>query len=177
MLSVGINGELPFGKGRRFYTGNRFTDFVLGGWQVNFIFTARSGQPFTINAAGDIANVGNGSTYERANLVGDPSLENPSASEWFNTAAFAVPASGTYGNSSRNMLRTQRLWNLDTSVFRTFPIYHEMNLTFRAESFNVANHPTLGTPGTTITSPSNFGVITSVVGNQRLMQFAAKINF
>jgi hypothetical protein len=52
-----------------------------------------------------------------------------------------------------------------------------MNLTFRAESFNVANHPTLGTPGTTITSPSNFGVITSVVGNQRLMQFAAKINF
>lgn len=177
MLSVGINGELPFGKGRRFYTGNSFADFVLGGWQVNFIFTARSGQPFTINAAGDIANVGNGSTYERANIVGDPTLDHPSAARWFNTAAFAVPGSGTYGNSSRNMLRTQRLWNLDTSVFRSFPIYHEMNLTFRAESFNVANHPTFGTPGTTITSPSSFGVITSVVGNQRLMQFAAKINF
>jgi hypothetical protein len=177
ILAVGINGELPFGKGRRYYTGNRFADFVLGGWQVNTIFTARSGQPFSITAAGDIANVGNGSTYERANLVGNPQLSNPSAAKWFDTTAFAIPASGKYGNSSRNMLRTQRLWNLDTSVFRTFPIYREMNLTFRAESFNVANHPTLGTPGTTITSPSSFGVVTSVIGNQRLMQFAAKINF
>lgn len=177
MLAVGINGELPFGKGRRFYTGNRFADFVLGGWQVNMIFTARSGQPYSIVAGGDIANVGNGSTYERANLIGNPTLDNPSTAKWFNTAAFAIPSSGTYGNSGRNILRTQRLWNLDTSVFRVFPIYKEMNLNLRAESFNVANHPTFGTPGTTITAPSSFGVVTSVVGNQRLMQFAAKINF
>ncbi|MDE1176953.1 MAG: carboxypeptidase-like regulatory domain-containing protein [Edaphobacter sp.] len=177
ILAVGINGDLPFGKGKRFYTGNRAADFILGGWQVNVIFTARSGQPYTITAAGDIANVGNGSTYERANLVGNPTLDSPSASKWFNTAAFATPTQGTYGNSSRNMLRTQRLWNLDTSVFRVFPIYKEMNLNLRAESFNVANHPTLSTPGTTITTPSTFGIVTSVVGNQRLMQFAAKINF
>lgn len=177
IVAIGINDELPFGKGRRYYTGNRFADFVFGGWQVNVIFTARSGQPYTIVAAGDIANVGNGSTYERANLVGNPTLDNPTPSRWFNTSAFAIPASGTYGNSSRNMLRTQRMWNLDTSVFRTFPIYREMNLTFRAESFNVANHPTMATPGATITSPATFGVVTSVIGNQRIMQFAAKINF
>ena len=177
MLAVGLNGDLPFGKGRRFYTGNRFADFVLGGWQVNMIFTARSGQPYSITAAGDIANVGNGSTYERANLVGDPGLNNASAAKWFNTAAFAIPAAGTYGTSSRNMLRSQRLWNLDTSVFRTFPLYREMQLNLRAESFNVANHPTLSTPNSTITTPSTFGTVTSVVGNQRLMQFAAKIVF
>ncbi|QNI36792.1 TonB-dependent receptor [Edaphobacter albus] len=177
MLAVGLNGDLPFGKGRRYYTGNRFADFVLGGWQLNMIFTARSGQPYSVTAAGDIANVGNGSTYERANLVGDPGLENASAAKWFNTAAFAIPASGTYGNSSRNMLRSQQLWNLDTSVFRNFPLYREMQLNLRVESFNVANHPTLSTPNATITTPSSFGTVTSVVGNQRLMQFAAKINF
>ncbi|HTF70520.1 MAG TPA: hypothetical protein VK638_48395, partial [Edaphobacter sp.] len=110
-------------------------------------------------------------------LVGDPGLNNASAAKWFNTAAFAIPAAGTYGTSSRNMLRSQRLWNLDTSVFRTFPLYREMQLNLRAESFNVANHPTLSTPNSTITTPSTFGTVTSVVGNQRLMQFAAKIVF
>jgi len=177
MLAVGINGELPFGKGKRFYTGNHFTDFVLGGWQVNTIFTARSGQPYSITADGDIANVGNGSTYERANLVGNPTLDNPSSAQWFNTAAFAIPSSGNYGDSGRNILRTQRLWDLDTSVFRAFPLWRETQLNLRAESFNVANHPTLGTPGSTITSPASFGKVTSVIGNQRLMQFAAKISF
>jgi hypothetical protein len=177
IIAIGINDELPFGKGRRFYTGNRVADFVMGGWQVNFIYTGRSGQPYSIVAAGDIANVGNGSTYERANLVGNPALDNRTPSRWFNTAAFVTPAAGTYGNSSRNMLRTQRFWNLDTSVFRTFPIYREMNLTFRAEAFNIANHPTMATPGSTITSPATFGVVTGVIGNQRIMQFAAKINF
>jgi hypothetical protein len=177
LLAVAVNAELPFGRGRKFFTGNRFTDYLIGGWQTNLIFTARSGQPYSINAAGDIANTGNGSTYERANLVGDPKLSNRTAAMWFNTAAFQVPTSGTYGNSSRNMLRSQGQWNLDTSIFRNFTIYHELNLNLRAESFNVANHPTLGVPASTITTASTFGKVTSVIGNQRLMQFAAKITF
>lgn len=177
ILAVGINGDLPFGRGKRFDAGNRFVDFLVGGWQVNMIFTARSGQPFSINAAGDIANTGNGSTYERANLIGDPTVSSGNAASWFNTAAFSTPSNGTYGNSGRNILRTQQFWNLDTSVFRAFSLYKETQLNLRAESFNVANHPTLGTPGTTITTPSSFGKVTSVIGNQRLMQFAAKITF
>ncbi|MCU1320642.1 MAG: Carboxypeptidase regulatory-like protein [Acidobacteriaceae bacterium] len=177
LLAIGLNAEVPFGTGKRFATGNHIADYVIGGWQINFIFTARSGQPFSINAAGDIANTGNGSTYERANLVGDPKLPGRNAAMWFNTAAFQVPTSGTYGNSSRNMLRSQGLWNLDTSLFRNFPIYREMNLNLRAESFNLANHPTLGVPASTITTASTFGKVTSVIGNQRLLQFAAKITF
>ncbi len=64
--------ELPFGTGKRFATGNRIADYVIGNWQVNGILSARSGQNFNVTAGGDIANTGNASTYERANLVGNP---------------------------------------------------------------------------------------------------------
>lgn len=177
LLALGLNAEAPFGRGKRLATGNGLVDYIIGGWQTNYIFTARSGQPYTINAAGDIANTGNGSTYERANLVGDPALAGRSAAKWFNTAAFQVPSSGTYGNSSRNMLRSQGLWNLDASLFRTFPLFRETSFNLRAEAFNLTNHPTLGVPGSTITTASTFGKVTGVIGNQRLIQFAAKINF
>ena len=177
LISVGANYELPFGSGKKFSTGNRILDYAVGSWQVHAIFVARSGQPFSVNAAGDIANTGNGGTYERANLVGDPHLQSPTRFQWFNTAAFATPASGTLGSSGRNILRTQRFWDLDTSVSRSFPIHESIRFDLQAQAFNTANHPVLGTPASTITTPSSFGQITTVVGNQRLLQFSGKLSF
>ena len=84
-LSVNIVYELPFGKGKPFSTGNRFVDYVIGGWQLNTITSARSGQPYNITVSGDRANTGN-TGYLRANLVGDPNLSNPTSDKWFNTS-------------------------------------------------------------------------------------------
>ncbi len=113
--------ELPIGKGKRFSTGNRFADYVLGNWQLNSIFTWRNGQDYTVTDSADIANIGN-TGYERANQVGNPNLSNKTKTEWFNTAAFAIPAQYTYGNGGRNTLQAQRWINLDSSVIRSFPI-------------------------------------------------------
>lgn len=148
--------ELPFGTGKQFSTGNHLVDYIVGNWQVNGIFTARTGQVFNVLAGGDIANTGNASTYERANLVGNPYQVGPIAAnpactprsgpmhtttQWFNPCAFATPAIGTLGNSPRNFLHGQNLWNLDTSVYRLFPIREGVALTLDVEAFNVFNHP------------------------------------
>jgi Carboxypeptidase regulatory-like domain len=186
--------ELPFGTGKQFATGNRIADYVIGNWQVNAIFSARSGQNINIVAGGDIANTGNGGTYERANLVGNPYQSGPIAgnpsctppsgptrtrTQWFNPCAFAAPAIGTLGDAPRNFLQDQNFWDLDTSIHRLFPIKEGVALKIDVEAFNVLNHPVLGSPGTTVTTASSFAQITTTAfGNsQRILQFAAKIQF
>jgi hypothetical protein len=194
ILTANFLYELPFGTGKRFAIGNRYADYVIGNWQVNGILAAHSGQNFNVTAGGDIANTGNASTYERANLVGDPFQNGPIAgnpsctppsgptrtrTQWFNPCAFASPAIGTLGNSPRNFLQDQNFWNLDTSVHRLFPIKESFALKIDVEAFNVLNHPVLGSPATTVTTASNFGQITTTAfGNaNRILQFAVKLQF
>ena len=176
VLSVNIVYELPIGTGKRFATGNKVVNYIIGGWQVNTVAQARSGLPYSISVEGDIANTGN-SGYERANLVGDPHLSNPTANEWFNTAAFAIPATYTFGNSGRNILRGPASWNIDASMFRKFPLPWEgAALEFRAEAFNLPNTVILGNPNGDLSSPT-FGVITGTQNSSRIIQFGAKITF
>src|SRR5216683_2213834 len=178
--------ELPFGTGKRFASGKRIADYVIGNWQLNAIFSARSGQNINISAAGDIANTGNAGTYERANLVGNPYQSGPIAgnpsctpptgptrtrSQWFNPCAFTAPAIGTLGNAPRNFLQDENFWGLDTSVHRLFPIKESFALKIDVEAFNVLNHPVLGSPASSVTTASSFGQInTTAYGNaQRIL--------
>ena len=132
--------KFPSASGKRFSTGNSFADYILGNWQLNNIFTWRNGQNFTVTDGNDVANIGI-TGYERANQVGNPHLSRRTIAEWFNTAAFAVPQQYTFGNVGRNSLQAQRLINLDTSVIRSFPFWREKRIEFRAEAFNIFNHP------------------------------------
>jgi len=167
---------LPIGKGQRFSSGNNVVDYIVGNWQLNGIFTARSGQPYDVMVSGDIANTGD-TGYERANLVGNPGLANPTPSEWFNTAAFAIPAVYTYGNEGRNILRSQALVNLDFSVFRQFPIRERMRFEIRVEAFNIFNHPVYAVPNADMADPSTLGQVFSTANTARVMQIAAKFIF
>lgn len=194
MLSANVIYELPFGKNKRFSTSNSVGDYVVGNWQVNAILTGRSGQNINVTAAGDIANTGNAGTYERADLVGDPFrsgpvADNPSCApppgptrtrtQWFNPCAFKTPAIGTLGNAPRNFIQAQPFWGLDASVHRLFPIHEGLAFKLDIEAFNALNHPVLGSPAASVTTPSTFGTITSVAfGNsQRILQFAGKFQF
>jgi hypothetical protein len=172
--------EIPIGPGKRFSTGNRVSDYILGNWQINSIFTFRNGQPYTIIDSADIANIGN-TGYERANLVGNPKLSNKTKSEWFNTAAYAIPAQYTYGDGGRNTQQYQRWINLDASVIRSFPfnaLREQMHFEFRAEAFNLANHPIFGEPGYDLNSPSTFGSVQTNQANlNRILQVSGKIVF
>lgn len=190
-LSVSVNYDLPFGKNRRWSTGSGVADYILGNWQLNTVLQARSGQNYTVTASGDIANTGNGNTYVRALVLGNPKLKNPSANEWFNTAAFGLPYAtvdkngnisadptmGT-GNSGRNNMQSQNFYNVDFSIFRQFPIRDAFHAEFRAEAFNVLNHTVLGTPNASVNAAKGaFGTITGTASDARLLQFAAKLVF
>jgi len=174
VFSVNSLYDIPVGRGKRFSTGNRFIDYVVGNWQINNIFTWRNGQPFTATDSIDRANIGGGG--QRANQIGNPHLGSKSRSEWFNTAAFEIPALYTFGNAGRNTLQAQRWINLDSSVIRSFPIWHEKRFEFRAEAFNVANHPILGVPNSDVAN-NNFGVVTSTANSSRELQLSGKIVF
>ena len=167
--------EIPIGHGKRFSTNNKVVDYVLGNWQINNIFTWRNGQPFTAGDGTDRANIGGGS--QRANQVGNPHLGSKNVNEWFNTSAFALPPLYTFGNAGRNTLQAQRWINLDSSVIRSFPIWHEKKFEFRAEAFNIFNHPIFGPPNSDVSS-NTFGAINNnQANNSRQLQVSGKIVF
>jgi hypothetical protein len=186
-LAVNTIYDLPFGKGRRFSIDNSALNYALGNWQVNWIFSARSGLPFSVYyGARDLANTGNvaWSQYERANLVGDPQSGtcpngSPVGSQscFFNTSAFAVPALYTFGNSARDSMRQARYWNLDASVFKQFPLGETRRFEFRAEAFNLFNTVIFGRPGNDISNLANFGKVNSAANSARQLQLGAKIIF
>jgi hypothetical protein len=187
-VSVNTLYQIPVGHGQRYSTKNGVLDYIVGNWQINNIFTARSGVPFNVfYGASDLANTGNVSwaQYERANLVGDPNKGScpngspvGSVSCVFNTSAFAVPAQYTFGNSGRDAFRSPKFWNLDTSIFRQFPFWGEgRRIEFRAEAFNIFNTVILGTPGNDISNLSSFGKANNTANSSRQLQLGAKIIF
>ncbi|MBI3680577.1 MAG: TonB-dependent receptor [Acidobacteria bacterium] len=177
ILNVNWLWELPIGKGRFLHTGNRAADYVIGSWQLNGIATIHSGQPFTVNMAGDIANTGNQSGYMRPNLLRDPKLSGRTVDRWFDTGAFAAPAPFTFGNTGRNILRGPGTVNFDLSVFRNFPLpYREgMDLEFRAEAFNAFNTTHFALPVSNL-SNVNFSRVLNA-GGERQLQLGIKLNF
>lgn len=192
MLAAHFVYALPFGRGKMLSTGNRVMDYVIGNWQITGIVTGRSGQNFDVVAAGDIAETGNGKTYERATLVGDPYKSGPVAanpgctppaggvrtrSQWFNPCAFVAPSTGTLGTYGRNVLQAQNYWDFDTSVSRGFPIREGLAFDLQVQAFNALNHPVLGTPANTVTSLSTFGQITGTASDNRIVQFSGKLHF
>lgn len=97
--------------------------------------------------------------------------------KWFDTTAFANPAAYTFGTGSRTepVLRNPGAFSFDSVLSRWQPIKERMRLQYRAEFYNMLNHPNLGAPTTGITS-STFGVITSKSGN-RTMVMALRLEF
>ncbi|MBE3099674.1 MAG: TonB-dependent receptor, partial [Planctomycetes bacterium] len=105
-FSASFSWELPFGPNRRWLTGGGVAGQVLGGWILNGALSMASGNPFTARVVGDTADVSRGTNGTlRADYTGAPiALDNPTTQQFFNTTAFAVPATGTFGNAGRNTI-------------------------------------------------------------------------
>ncbi len=147
---------------------------VAGGWQVTGIWTLQSGWPFTV-AANSRTNNGTGS---RPNRGCDGKLDQPTIDRWFDTNCFTVPEIFTYGNSGRNILRTDGLVSFDVGVFKNWRVPklgEQGRFQFRAEFFNLFNHPTFGVPVRNINA-RNAGAITDA-SLGREIQFGAKLLF
>jgi hypothetical protein len=147
--------------------------------QTAGIIVAQSGQPFTPILQSDNSNTGNtGGTFgsDRPNVVGNPSISNPSAQKWFNTAAFAVPAKYTFGNAGRNILRGPGLATVDMSLSRKFDITDRAAVQVQAQAFNLFNRENLNLPNLFADDPSNFGKIFSAKA-PRQVQLALRFSF
>jgi hypothetical protein len=165
--------NLPFGKGEKF-GGNAsgFKQAVIGGWQINGIYLLQGGFPISIYAA-DLGGVLDSFGTNRADIVGDIHAGGGTITEWFNTAAFAQPALGSFGNSGRSILRGPGINNLDLALFKNFFLPKNAVLQLRVEAFNALNHPQWSGVSQTLYN-ANFGVVTSA-RDARIVQLGAKL--
>jgi hypothetical protein len=175
IFSTGVVYELPFGRGRRWSTGNSALDEIAGGWQLNGILSLSSGRPYDVQVPIEIANTNNISGALRPNVVGDPH-EGTTKLNPININAFALPAAFTFGDMGRNSLRSDWNRNLDISLFRNFQLTEAKKLEFRFEAFNVTNTPVFGMPDNNITD-GNFGQVSSTANTERQLQLALKFYF
>jgi hypothetical protein len=210
VFTASILYDLPFGKGKRYGSNwSGAANTLLGHWQVNLIERAQSGFPLFVvdsdnadifpGAAGDSGTFFNynGFSLNRPDEVGDPNKGGPEGGStscparvhtlqnWFNPCAFVRAPAGELGTAARAPLYGPRFVNTDFSVIKDFPLsFREaMNLQFRAEFFNLLNHPQyflsgLGDTGQQdINSPTSFGVVNQTLNNSRDIQFALRLNF
>src|SRR6185437_9155571 len=134
---------------------------LFGGWQLNGVFSAFSGRPFTLTASDSSLNMPSNQqtpdqikdNVEILGLVGGDGT-------YFDTSAFKRVTEVRFGNVGRNTMRGPGVFNLDMSLFRTFKVNDRVNLQFRAEGFNVTNTPHFNNPNGNVNS-SNFGRILS----------------
>jgi hypothetical protein len=157
---------------------------IFGGWQINGISTINSGTPFTVSDSANVALQANsppisGFPASRPNLVADPNDGPHTVDQWISRSAFQrldpLTQAGQFGNAPRNVARADGYFTLDVSLVRNFALTDGMRLQFRAESFNVTNHPNFGIPVADLNS-ANFGRVFSAAP-PRLLQFALKLMF
>jgi len=184
-ITTNVSWVLPFGKGQK-YLQSGFLSHLVGGWDLNAIHQARTGRAITFTVSRSSKDLPDGnSSNQRPNIISGVPIypEHQTINNWFNIAAFAVPAKGTWGNASRSLGRGPGVDQLDLSAQKNFRITENHKIAFRAEVFNVLNRVHLGTPASNISSPSNFGRITSPmnrsigVGTARQVQFMLRYIF
>ncbi|HKD61872.1 MAG TPA: carboxypeptidase-like regulatory domain-containing protein [Terracidiphilus sp.] len=184
--SINASYELPFGPKRRYLNhAPPVVNFVASGWTASAIVALQSGFPFTPQLGYN--PTGNGDTRNpvrpnwNPNFIGN--LYPRTAKQYFNPAAFLQPATGTYGNVSRDALTGPGLSELDFSATRNSHLTERLGLQFRAEFFNILNHTNFLTPNevvyTSATSPISptAGLVTATSTTSRQVQFGAKLQF
>jgi hypothetical protein len=162
-FSVSFSYELPF-------------DFTISG-----IVQMQSGRPFTVALLPEVDNSNTGRSSlgfggnDRPNVNGNPAASDPTPNQWFNTAAFAMPAYGTFGNAGRNILEGPGYQNVNLALLKRVPLKGRMNLQLRAEAFNLLNRVNFDLPDNFLGSPT-FGHVLSA-GAPRHIQFGARVMF
>jgi Carboxypeptidase regulatory-like domain/TonB dependent receptor len=169
--------ELPFGKGKPLANSGGIATKVLSGWQTSGIFSAISGQPFSLTASGASLNAhAQQQTPDQVGPVkklGGIGTGNP----FYDPSAFAaVTADATYGNVGRNTLLGPGSVNLDFSLFRTINITERLGLQFRLNAANLFNSPHFRNPSGDF-SGGSFLIITSAKDDERQFSVGLRMSF
>lgn len=190
-----ISYELP-----KFSTSNALVRYTLGGWQLNDILNLQTGTPINVAISYQSANMSSGIGTERPNFVHAPhqsctTKNYINGTSCLDATAYSLPVGFSFGNASRNAIHGPGFNYDNLSIFKNFPIYERVTFQFRAEAFNVTNHPSIANPGTTggnssanaaayqVDNVKNFGLVTDVqklpgqLTGSRVLQLSGKINF
>ena len=184
ILTFNYSWDLPFFKGT-----HGIAKAALDGWQLSGITSFQSGQPLTVIFFGDPAGVGFFGK-ERPNQLANPFIAgsvaaNPGCTaptrvhtrdNWFNPCAFLGQTPGTFGDEHRGGVRGPHAQNWDVSLMKNFVLHEALSLQFRAEAFNVFNHPNLGGPDTAIDDGQNFSKILGSL-SPRILQMSLALKF
>jgi hypothetical protein len=181
--------ELPFGAGKRWAKSGGVLQALAGGWQLNGIFSAYSGTPFTVSASATSLNApGNSQTADQVKAsvrkLGGIGPNSP----FYDPLAFRAVTEVRYGNAGRNILRGPGVVNVDVGLFRNFSLTERAQLQFRAEAFNFTNTPHFQNPSANVSnlrlnssgevqSLGGFMTITSAAADQRQLRFGMRISF
>jgi len=201
--------DLPFGKGKRVAPDKNVVDLLLSGWQMTGIYTLQGGRPFTVTSGTNLSNTGDNTDRPniigdwRVSNPGPDRWFNPCTSvltrnsqgqvvetlrncRTGDSPAWQLPVPGTatvvgtFGNAGRNIVRGPGLNNFDLGVSRFFKLTERQQIQFRAEVFNLANHPAFFFPVQSLSSAAA-GTIQRAANNgagaQRQIQFALKYIF
>jgi hypothetical protein len=219
VLLINMLYDLPFGRQRRFLGNSpKWLNQIVGGWSITGIYTYQSGEPYTLNSGIKTTNGAHNSAalivgpsdpgslqfvdgtkgpvmYQAGSLitnVSDPHYDcvQINGGQTF----FCIPPPGAVG-SGRNLAQSPIFWNLDAGLLKNFVVTERVKLQFRAEAFNVLNHPNFASPlaastgSPTITStvfgqtccstvsvPSSANVVSTGEPN-RVLQLGLKLNF
>lgn len=153
--------ELPFGRGKQF-AGNisRPLDALIGGWQLNGIYTLQGGMPFSVTVNGNPSSA-------RADIVGTPQVNPGNITQYMTASAFAMPAATIYyngsggvngvvfnapGTSGRDILLGPGSSNMDLSLFKNFTITERVKAQFRFQAYNLTNTPHFANPNSNLGS-------------------------
>ena len=156
---------------------------AVNGWQVIGTFSYLSGAPANAVSATNRVFTGTGSNAGRPNAVAGCDLYTgyQTLNAWFNTSCFTLQPLGTYGNAGRDTIIGPNLWDLDNSLTKDFKPAERVTIQFRAEAFNIMNHPSFQNPNTTIFAGAalnaSAGKITATNSQPRQVQLALKLLF
>jgi hypothetical protein len=179
-ISVVSTMELPFGRRKR-WANQGAASKILGGWQLNSVFTAYTGRPFTISGSGTSLNTPSAGQF--ADCLAPP-VKLGRVDQWYDRTSFAsVPTTEVrFGTCGINNINAPGLINADAGVFRRFRITEGVTLQFRAEAFNLSNTPHFAAPQGSQTN-SNFMVISDVrnIGregrSERMYRFGLRLGW
>ena len=216
VLLASLLYDLPMGKGKKFAAGApKWANHIIGGWSVTGIYSYQSGEPYTISSGARTSNATHNSTalivgpnipggsLQSASGIEGPVLyqtggfnnPNPNCQNVTGTKTFfCIPPAGQNG-SGRNKAVGPNFWNLDAGLAKRFDLTERFKLQFRAEAFNVLNHPNFENPrnstqGSATVTLSSFGQtccstaalassqnVNPVGEPYRVLQLGLKLNF
>ena len=169
-LQMGFLYQLPWQMG----SGSRnIGKVIISDWQLNGVFGAWSGTPFTVTANAAVVNTPN--NQQTADLVGEIRKTGKigSAGTYYDPTAWAQPQGVRFGNTGRNSVRGPGAWNLDLGVFRGFPLGASRRLEFRLDAINVTNTPKFANPNGDVTS-GNFMRITDIANSNGVPHYPTR---